>query len=679
MVYLGDNWPEQYRNQLFTFNLHGNRINQDLLERRGSGYVARHGADVLLANDPWFRGMTVKYGPDGGVYLSDWSDTGECHNYEVADRTNGRIYKVVYGDAAPWHGNLAQLEDAALVNLLAHRNHWFARRAQRLLQERSAAGALEQGTIDGVLGLLRTSNDATVVLRALWTLHVAGAAADQRLAECMASPHDVVRGWAVRLAADRPELAKATLSKLAALARSDRSPWVRLALAAALQRLPLEDRWSIAEALASHGEDAGDANIPLMLWYGVEPLVPADPQQALRLARQSQIPLICRYIVRRMTSSGEAESLAAAVALLAEGPGRVQEPALAGLYEAIHGRRRLPMPADWPAAYLHLAASEQPGVREQAMQVALIFGDPEALSELRRVAGDSSADAAVRRQAIASLTQAEAPELATLLRSLLDDAEVRVEALRGLAALDDPATPEAILKRYAAFDAEARKEAVSALASRKAYAALLLDAVENASIPRGDISAFHVQQLQNLKDGRIDERLTALWGSARLTSADRLEAIARQKQRLTTEELARADLSHGRALFAKTCAACHRLFDDGGKIGPELTGSQRANLDYVLSNVLDPSAIVAKDYQLTLFQTADGRVLSGIATGEDDHSVTVQTATEAVVVPKEEIELRETSPMSMMPDGLLSALGDDDIRDLVGYLASPRQVPLPGE
>ena len=130
-------------------------------------------------------------------------------------------------------------------------------------------------------------------------------------------------------------------------------------------------------------------------------------------------------------------------------------------------------------------------------------------------------------------------------------------------------------------------------------------------------------------------------------------------------------------MFAKTCAACHTLFDAGGKIGPELTGSQRRNLDYVLSNVLDPSAVLAKDYQMHLIQTGDGRVLSGIIKSEDDNAISVQTATELVVVPKSEIETRQETANSMMPDGLLPSLSADEVRDLVSYLASPSQVPLP--
>jgi hypothetical protein len=97
MIYLGDNWPDRYRNTLFTHNLHGNRVNNDRLEQARSGYVARHGDDFLFANDTWFRGLEMQYGPDGDAYLTDWSDTDECHDYEDIHRENGRIFKISYG------------------------------------------------------------------------------------------------------------------------------------------------------------------------------------------------------------------------------------------------------------------------------------------------------------------------------------------------------------------------------------------------------------------------------------------------------------------------------------------------------------------------------------------------------------------------------------------------------
>ena len=118
-------------------NIHGNRILGDTLHRNGSGYVARCDGPFLRANDPWFRGMQIKYGPDGSVYISDWHDFGECHDTDGSHRTTGRIYKVTYGTTDREDFNLALASNLGLARLHDHPNAWFSRHARRLLQERS--------------------------------------------------------------------------------------------------------------------------------------------------------------------------------------------------------------------------------------------------------------------------------------------------------------------------------------------------------------------------------------------------------------------------------------------------------------------------------------------------------------------------------------------------------------
>jgi putative membrane-bound dehydrogenase-like protein len=302
MVYLGDNWPDRYRNGVFTCNLHGNRVNHDTLKRHGSGYVAGHAPDFLFANDTWFRGVAIKYGPDGGVYVADWTDTGECHNYVQVDRSNGRIYKVTYGTVKPWHGDLAKLSDAELVRLQLHRNDWFVQHARRILHERAAAGKLAADTHDRLKKVLEDNPNVTRKLRALWALYVTGGLGPKLMLDLLSSPEETIRGWTVRLALEDRRGSPALLGRLAELARKDPSPFVRLHLASGLQRLPAADRWAIAEGLVGHAEDAADANLPLMIWYGVEPLVEADVERAARLIGRAKIPLVRQYLARRIAS-----------------------------------------------------------------------------------------------------------------------------------------------------------------------------------------------------------------------------------------------------------------------------------------------------------------------------------------------------------------------------------------
>ena len=134
---------------------------------------------------------------------------------------------------------------------------------------------------------------------------------------------------------------------------------------------------------------------------------------------------------------------------------------------------------------------------------------------------------------------------------------------------------------------------------------------------------------------------------------------------------------NGRLTFQKNCSNCHRLFNDGGTIGPDITGSQRTNVDYLLENLIDPSAAVAKDFQMELLATSSGRIVTGLVVEENELAVTVQTVNERLVVPQAEIESRKQSELSLMPEGMLQPLTFEQIRDLLAYLSSPSQVMLP--
>jgi putative membrane-bound dehydrogenase-like protein len=305
MIYLGDNWPEAYRGHLFTLNLHGHRMSHDVVEPKGSGVVVTHAKDFLLGNDPWFRGLDCQYGPDGGVYVSDWTDTGECHNYDKVDITNGRIYKVTYGDAKPVRIDLGKAADVELSEtFLHHPNRWFGRHALRLLQERAAAGALPPDVRITFRRALDPGGrrDLPSRLRALWALHATVALAPEDAWKALADAAPEVRAWAITLELEDFAVLPQTREKLADLARNDPSPVVRLALASGLQRLSVAERFPIAEALVGHEEDATDANLPLMYWYAIEPIVSSDREKAVALLAKAKIPLLRQFITRRMAS-----------------------------------------------------------------------------------------------------------------------------------------------------------------------------------------------------------------------------------------------------------------------------------------------------------------------------------------------------------------------------------------
>ena len=362
--------------------------------------------------------------------------------------------------------------------------------------------------------------------------------------------------------------------------------------------------------------------------------------------------------------------------LLTTDDAAVQRDVLQGMIDALQGRR-LNAPDGWAQVQEKLGASANPEVCEKTLLLSVMFGDPTATAALQKAAADPTADESARRTALQTLVEAKASGLPPLLRDLLTDRTMRGPALRALAAFNDPQTPAIILKHYKDYTDAEKADAVATLASRPAYALALLDAMERGDVPTRDLSAFTARQLLSLNDKNLSEKLTKVWGVIRPASADKTKLLSHYLALTPPDALKKADRSHGRAVFARTCAKCHTLFDDGGKIGPNLTGSQRINPEYVLTKVLDPSAVVAKDYQMTVFNLADGRVVNGIVKEENAKVVTVQTQNEVLRLNKADIDSRKQSTQSMMPDGQLAMMSDVEVRDLIAYLAGADQAPLP--
>ncbi|MCA9248262.1 MAG: c-type cytochrome, partial [Planctomycetales bacterium] len=323
-----------------------------------------------------------------------------------------------------------------------------------------------------------------------------------------------------------------------------------------------------------------------------------------------------------------------------------------------------------------LRASDDASVRRLAVELALKFNDTTALDELRRQAADPTLSAPLREQALAGLLAKKDAGLASQLLALTDDPAVRRAAIRGLAQFDLPEAAAKLLSRYAEFDAPTRADVLQTVAARSSGARLLLAKIADGEIPAADLSAFTARQIASLGDKQLTAQLKAVWGEVRSSAADKTRLIEQYKRRFTPAALARADRAAGRAVFEKTCANCHRLFGSGGAIGPDLTGSQRANLDYLLQNVIDPSASVAKDFQMQTFATDSGRVITGLVVEETESAIVVQTQTEKLVVPRDEVEARSESNLSLMPEGLLQPLSAGETMDLIAYLVGSTQAPL---
>jgi putative membrane-bound dehydrogenase-like protein len=680
MIYQGGAWPAEYRdNKLFMGNVHGHRFNMDVLKRKGSGFIASHGPDFLLANDAWARFINLTYGPDGNVFFIDWYDKQACHtnNVDIWDRTNGRVYKVSYRGTKPVPVDLAKYSDAELVALQLHDNEWFVRHARRLLQERSASKSFNGPAVHAALEKIAFDNAEEVRrLRGLWTLHATGGLTAERVRRALDDASEYVRAWAIQLALEGNEASPELLRHMAAMARDDKSPVVRLYLASGLQRLPADQRWDILNNLLAHAEDTTDPNLPYLDWYAAEPLAAVDTTKALALADRSKLPTLLGFMARRIASPATPEALRLLVVTMAATKDAAKQRALLhGLADALKGRRNVDMPSEWPDAFAGLSASTNAEVRSLTLALGVTFGDKRAFDAVRKVLSDADAATATRHAALAALLDGEDPALPPVLQRLVSDRALRGAALRGLAAYDDPKTPEVVLAALPSLTQEEKRDALNTLAARKPYALALLDAVAAKKIAAADISADIVRQIRNLRDKSLDERIATVWGIVRSTPADRARLISAYRKKLTAPANGPADVVLGRALFAKTCQQCHTLFGTGGKVGPDITGSNRANLDYLLENILDPSAVIPKEYAVSILNLKSGRVITGIVRGETPAAYTVVTPTETLTVSRGDVEERIASELSMMPDDLVKQLSDEEVRALVAYLQSPVQTP----
>ncbi len=694
MIYLGGQWPDAFHGRLLMFNLHGRRANVERLERAGSGYVGRREPDTLFAADPFFRGLDLAYGPDGTVFVLDWSDTGECHEHTGVHRSSGRIYRVSHGTppVAP-APDLRKLTNTQLVALHTHKNEWFTRQARRELANRAAADKDVADARIELLAMLKLPGDAVVRLRALGTLHTLGATDAALLRPLLDDRDEHVRAWAVRLLTDawpldtvmgvtRAESVNPPTElvyRFARMAREDASGLVRLVLASTLQRLPVKHRPALAAALVSRTEDAADPNLPALIWYGLIPVATQDPAALVPIAADGRFPHVREWAARRLAESltPHPAALDALLARTRDKDEAVRRDVIAGMTAGLAGVRKATPPPAWKNFPKTFAGSNAERLRSLVQGLDVVFGDGRALDEVRRLALDDKADLAPRKAALQTLIEAKPPDLRAVCERLLKVRFLNTVALQGLTQFDEPAVAKLVAKSYRTFHPSERAAVIEALASRPSFAAELLELLAAGAVPRAELTAFQARQIRGFDRPALTKRLAEVWGELRDSPKDKADLIAKLKTDLTPARLAAADKPRGRAVFAQACASCHRLFGAGTEVGPDLTGAGRKDLDYLLSNVVDPSAVVTKDFQMTVFALRDGRVVNGVVVAETPQALTVQTAQDRVVIPKGDVEERKGSPVSLMPDGLLQPLTADQVRDLIAYLMADAQVDLP--
>jgi putative membrane-bound dehydrogenase-like protein len=705
-IYQSSQFPATYRNQLIFGNLHGHRLVMDELDPKASTYVGKHGSDFLRANDLHFIPVSQRVGPDGALYVSDWADKQICHRgsnaVEMWDRSNGRIYRVSYADlsdgselsdgsdksdksdfpAAPF--DLAKETDEKLARLAVQtENEWFSRMARRVLMERCLNDLNRLDRIAVSLDSIsrELSFDFANTLKSVWLFHSIRTAAawgnpqQSWPATPVATPNDgtdSMRVWSIRTAIDALDESKIrqpvkpVVPALQELAARDNAPTVRRELASALQRLPIDQRQALASALLQRGEDKDDPMIPLLIWYGIEPLVGADAEGGLELARLSKLPKVTQFIYRRLGAE-EAGRTALLRVAAASADAAERESLLKSVVEAARAGNKVAKPADWDALRVKLDGAPAGLVPELEAFMGI---EPAIASFRERLTSTAPVDA--RLAALKLLVQLRDGETAILLHSLLGQPghpTLRRAALQALATLPHPRTPAVLAGLLPALAPVETNDAIATLATTPEGSKTLLLAVKEAKVAKTLLSPFLARQMEAQKNAEVSALLKEVWGDLNAPKPDLEPRKAKFRALLTADALAKADPAQGKALYAAVCGTCHTLFGQGAKVGPDLTGSNRSNLEYLLDNVLDPNAVIGKDYQLNLFELADGRLASGIIKDETAAAwkVAMPGGLEQLIT-KAEVKKRTVSPVSTMPEGLFDALPPEQLVHLVAWL-----------
>lgn len=664
LIYNGNNFPAIYRDHLFTHNLHGHQINQQHMVRTGSGYETFHaGYDLLYSPAPDYIPVDLQTGPDGAVYVIDWTDTQHCHNPEDEkwDRTNGRIYRISWKETyKPVKVDLAKMSDNEFLGFEKQANDWQWRMAMRLLQERVAENKFKDAVPviwnDAIAHLAYDDKDTT--LKLMWFCHCIPEF-DSLIADNMKRHEsDIVRSWSIQLATEetgKPKLTSATLLKLA---QTDPSPTVRLALASALPKLDAKTVWEVASALAMHAEDKDDRFLPKMIWFGLARVIAEDWPRGLALAAETPLPSLAdsiRWYVA--TTPAGREALV---------PTIQTERDLKLLAFGMKDEAKAAMPKAWPQLQ-----AKFPGAT--ADQLSALFGDKAVLAKMRDLLADATQPLPQRRSAFDLLKRVGDPEATPIFAKLLDQPDFTSVVIPLLSRSSDPATATALMTLFAKLNDTDRSAALGTLTSRPELALPLLAAVKAGTFDKKHLSSLQIRQMRNLNHAEVNTLLDAVWGKVNDSSEAAKASIAKLKKAYQSAPLWAFNGKAGEDTFKQVCAVCHAMGGVGGKLGPDLAGSWRNGIDYFLENIIDPNAVVGDNFQLHVLTKKDGSVISGVIEQETATSITARTVTESLIISKADLKERQKMPVSLMPPGLLESMPERKSLELLKYLLSKRE------
>ena len=686
--YLADQFPEKYRKKLFMCNIHLHGVLVDETKRKGSGYVASdpaYGGTFCMSNDPQWLGFNMEIGPDGSLYAIDWHDSDICGR-KVLHQKTGRLWRISWGEAKfPVGMDLTKLPDEELVQMHLHANEWYVRQARRLLQERALAGKIKPVSLGMLRKILDTHPEPARRLRAMWTLQLIGGLGDIMLAGMLDDKAEYIRGWAIQLIAEDGKVPDAILQKWAVMAREDESAAVRLFLASAMQRLEHGKRWDVLTALVAHGKDKNDHNLPLLIWYALEPLVVLDEDKTAALVAACKIDKIKGFIERRRKAGGR--SATARPRSLGPKAKPTQSVPDKGLVLHLKAEEIAPG-GSWGSARQGTAAFRPKVVTslggrraykfdgsDDRLEIAhrkdLSFGKGEAYSVAAWIYHEGAAGGWT---AVINKSRAEGKWYGLWIDPagnwLMGHQNANVSGTRAKGGWHHVCMTLDRGERFLFVDGHLAAYETGSVAADGEGALWIGGAPSVKEFFRGGINEVRIYR-RALSAGEVSHLAEHPVGVAdRGARAEERtpELFAHYRSVLTEENLAQADLKKGQLVFSESCGQCHTLNGEGGTAGPELNRGALGKLAYLLPHVLDPDGEIDEQYRYYKFELEDERVVLGIIAGESEKSYTLESNAGRFELEKDSIVHRDVLPYSLMPDAVFQTMTDEEVRDLVAFL-----------
>lgn len=668
-IYEGGVFPSKYKGVLFGTTPLLNHVVMSRMIADGSTFRTEDVGLAMETADHWFRPVDITLGPDGCLYVADWYDGQVQHrpNHEgQLDAISGRIYRIRPHDwkPGPKLEDMGKLSSQELVDRLNSPNRWTRQTALRLIGDRkdaSIASALKQrlGSATGQ-GALET----------LWALNLVGGLDEPTALKALDHADPFVRLWAARLVCDDGEASAPLVAKLAKLAETDKNVEVRSQLAASARKLPARDCLAIVANLMNRAEDVDDPHIPLLLWWAVEAKATTDPEAVLALfadKRAWDAPIAASTIeerlMRRFAAAGGRKDLGYCVRLFESAPGPEHAARLmTGLEAAYQGRSLTDLP---PA--LADALAKHGG---KSILMGLRQAKPEAIAEAFKELEKPNGDREKQLQYLRVLGEVRVPDRQAEILGIATQSPVnpiRSAALQALVVYDDPKIADAVLASYGSLSDDIQAAAQNLLASRRSWALKFLEAVDAGHIDRRTIPREVAARFFLLKNEQITKLAERCFGPIGTASAN-----LDQSKVAELTSIIRAGVGvpkAGKAIYMDRCDRCHMLFGKGGNVGPDLTAFRRDDLGAMLPSIVSPSAEIREGYAPCTIATTDGRILSGVLIDQDDRVVVLRAADGAdAILARDDIDEIEPSSVSIMPEGLLDGLDDQQLRDLFAYL-----------